>query len=157
FKLVLSVEPALLDAKVPRLIVQPLVENALSHGLEGKPGNRTLRIAAELDGRDISIVIADDGMGIEAEKLASIKENLAKAEQDALDFSVDLAQESPAALKTISERNGGSGIGLLNTHRRLFLIFGKGYGLTIRSAAGAGTAVTLRIPYLPEGREPCSR
>lgn len=157
FRLKLSIEPALLNAKIPRLIVQPLVENALSHGLEGKSGHGTLTIEAKLDGGDLSIVIADDGIGIDAEKLASIKENLAKAEQGALDFSVDLAQESPAALKTISERNGGNGIGLLNTHRRLWLIYGKGYGLAIASAAGAGTTVTLRLPYSPEGGEPCSR
>ena len=152
-----SVDQSLLDARVPRLIVQPLVENALSHGLEGKPGPGTLAIRATRENGDILVSIADNGVGIDAEKLAAIREGLAQTERGAIELSVELTARDPAGLKGIGGRSGGSGtgIGLLNTHRRLRLIYGEGYGLTIISAPGAGTNVTIRIPYASAEGEPC--
>ncbi len=157
FTLEESIDQSLLDARVPRLIVQPLVENALSHGLEGKPGPGTLAIRAMRENGDILVSIADNGMGIDAEKLAAIREGLAQTERGAIDLSVELTARAPAGLKGIGDRSGGSsaGIGLLNTHRRLRLIYGEGYGLAIISAPGAGTNVTIRIPYASAEGEPC--
>lgn len=159
FTLEESVDQALLDARIPRLIIQPIVENALSHGLESKPGPGTLAIRAIRDGADILISIADNGVGIDEDKLAIIRENLAQTERGAVDLSVELLAKAPAGLKVISDQSGGIGggigIGLLNTHRRLRLIYGKGYGLTIVSAPGAGTNVTVRIPYATQENELC--
>jgi two-component system sensor histidine kinase YesM len=152
-----SVDQSLLDARVPRLIIQPLVENALSHGLEDKPGPGTLAIRAARESGDLLISIADNGVGIDGDKLAAIREDLARTERGAVSLSVELTASDPAGLKGIGDKNGGSsaGIGLLNTHRRLRLIYGEGYGLTIISAPGAGTNVTIRIPYASMEDTPC--
>lgn len=157
FTLEESVDQSLLDARVPRLIVQPLVENALSHGLEGKPGPGTLAIRATRESGDILVSIADNGVGIDGDRLAAIREDLARTERGAVELSVELTARDPAGLKGIGDKSGGSGtgIGLLNTHRRLLLIYGEGYGLTIVSAPGAGTNVTIRLPYASAEGEPC--
>ena len=157
FTLEESVDQSLLDARIPRLIIQPLVENALSHGLEGKPGPGTLAIRAAREGGDLLVSIADNGVGIDGDKLAAIREDLARTERGAVELSVGLTARDPAGLKGIGDKNGGSGtgIGLLNTHRRLRLIYGEGCGLTIVSAPGAGTNVTIRIPYAGAEGERC--
>ena len=157
FTLEESVDQSILEARIPRLIVQPLVENALTHGLEGKPGHGTLAIRAMREGGDILVSIADDGEGISAGKLAAIHEDMARTERGAVELSVELTARDPAGLKGIGDKStgAGTGIGLLNTHRRLRLIYGEGYGLTIVSAPGAGTNVTIRIPCAIAEGEPC--
>ena len=157
FKLEESIDPGMLRAQVPRLIIQPLVENALSHGLENKPGEGTLSIGGVFENGDIVITISDNGVGIEEGQLATIRENLTQTERGNIDLSVKATSNEPSGLRTISGPGSGSGIGLLNTHRRLWLIYGKGYGITIASKRGEGTTITVRIPFREMEDSNCSK
>jgi two-component system, LytTR family, sensor kinase len=112
----LEVAPEILPAVVPVLSLQPLVENAVRHGIEGAGDTVTIVILGQDLGTDALVSVRDDGSGM----------------------SDDAAQ---AALAGRS-----NGVGLQNVHRRLESSFGPGYGLGIESAPGEGTEVRLTVP-----------
>lgn len=107
------------DVLVPTLILQPLVENAVLHGVSRKPEGGTVRIDLRQAGRDLRLQVEDDGPGIPAERLAQIR--------------VPATQDDP-------------GVGLRNVDGRLRALYGEDYGLAIESEPGQGTRVTIRIP-----------
>jgi two-component system LytT family sensor kinase len=112
----LEVAPEILPAVVPVLSLQPLVENAVRHGLEGAVGDVTIEIQGRDLGADALVSVRDDGAGMSDE-------------------------QARAALA-----GAGGGIGLKNVHRRLESSFGPGYGLAIESEPGEGTEVRLTAP-----------
>ncbi|MBR1911051.1 MAG: sensor histidine kinase, partial [Treponema sp.] len=131
FLFVEEIDQKLLSYPIPRLVIQPVVENALVHGLEEKGMSGTLYIRGyfktRADGkRDILIEVQDDGSGLDENTLQEIQENLRTV--------------------TRTKRLGSNGIALVNTHARLKLLYGDGYGLSIHSKAGSGTTVTICIP-----------
>jgi len=142
-----SVPESLLCAKIPNLIIQPIVENALSHGLETKTGSGSLAIAAEEKSGILLIMIDDDGIGIPADELERIRKTF-------LDIAVHKGMAEPSQTEP-KEQSAlfapRHGIGLINTHRRLVLIYGPDYGLDISSASGIGTRVAIRIPFCIDG------
>ena len=154
FHLTEDIDPSLFNAQVPRLIVQPIIENALTHGLENKPGPGCLSIHATKQGEDLIIKIDDDGIGIDTGKLEEIRDNFKKTEYKAVDLSSSIYQKDSSGLRFFNE-SSGSGIGLLNTHRRLRLIYGERYGLTVSSLPGSGTTVIIRLPFKDTGGDAC--
>jgi two-component system LytT family sensor kinase len=113
----LEVAPEILPAVVPVLSLQPLVENAVRHGIEvGPGGGRRIEIVGADLGIDAAVTVRDEGVGMTPE-------------------------QARAALNGL-----GGGIGLSNVNRRLRATFGQQYGLTISSEPGEGTEVTLVIP-----------
>ena len=118
---------ALLETPVPTLVLQPLVENAVIHGISKKPEGGTLSVIVEPWGSDLVMQVRDDGVGFDDYDL---KESLASGES---------WQGEPV---------GGS-IGLRNINERLRLLYGDGYRLLLESVPGQGTRVQLRLP-LPE-------
>ncbi|MEU5853198.1 sensor histidine kinase [Saccharopolyspora shandongensis] len=124
FEVSLEIAPEVLPVAVPFLCLQPLVENAIRHGMEGKAGNWHLTIVAEDVGSDAHITIEDDGIGMDPEKL-----------RRTLAGDVD-----PSA-----------GIGLGNIDERLRQVFGDEYGLVVETALGAGTKVRVRVPKYRAG------
>ncbi|MGP3949518.1 histidine kinase [Streptomyces sp. 7N604] len=121
----LRVAPEVLSVVVPFLCLQPLVENAVRHGLERKTGPGHLVITAKDGGSEALITVEDDGAGIDPEQLARTLDNHAG---DAAD-----GPRSP-------------GIGLRNVDVRLRQVYGDAYGLVIETAPGAGTKVHVRVP-----------
>jgi two-component system, LytTR family, sensor kinase len=117
----LEVAPEVLQAVLPVLSLQPLVENAVRHGVERSMGMRRVEIVANDLGRDAEVRVIDDGAGM------------------------DEAQ-ARAALNGL-----GAGIGLSNVHGRLRGAFGDGYGLELESAPGSGTTVVMTIPKFRAG------
>ncbi|HZG57438.1 sensor histidine kinase [Paenibacillus sp.] len=109
---------------VPKLCIQPLAENALSHGVELSPERSHIRIRCAADDGRLRVVVSDDGLGMTPGRLEEVRGWLREA--DSLD-----ADEH---------------IGLRNVHLRLRQLYGEGFGLEIESAAGAGTVVTMTIP-----------
>jgi two-component system sensor histidine kinase LytS len=103
---------------IPSLTIQPLVENAIKHGLQPKENGGSILIRAEEMDEDIVITVADDGIGMDVRVRCPLEE------------------PSPEC------------IGLSNVHERLRGQYGSGYGLLIASTLGSGTSVTLRIPKL---------
>jgi len=115
-------DPGLRTRQVMRLTLQPLVENAIYHGIKERRGHGTLLVEAKVDGGDLLLVVSDDGVGMTEETLAQLAESL---------------------------EEGGSpigGYGIHNVHERIRLTFGKPYGLSFTSAYGEGTVVTVRHP-----------
>lgn len=147
FRLEESVAAGILGARIPRLIVQPVVENALVHGLEEKQGDGVLSISARREGDDVVLVISDTGMGIKSDRLSLVREKLKEAGERPVESSLDGQSGEAVAARNSTSPMRGAGIALINTHRRLCLIYGKPYGLDIDSASGEGTSVTIRFPY----------
>jgi two-component system, sensor histidine kinase YesM len=123
--------------KVPRFILQPLVENALIHGLSRSAG--TIRIETEIkdDERFLNLSVEDDGSGMEADALARLRERLSS------DSFVTEQEMEPAAA-------GISGIGVANVAERMRIMFGDAFSMIINSQPGKGTRIIMQIPIREE-------
>ncbi|MFC4597498.1 sensor histidine kinase [Cohnella hongkongensis] len=117
-----------------KMTLQPLVENALYHGIKNKRGQGLIRIGAFVEQvQDIVLFVEDNGVGIPGHRLEEIRRQL--------DAPRELEHDDEA------EQDGRNiGFGLANVHQRLKLYFGERYGLTLDSAENEGTRVSVRIP-----------
>ena len=122
----LRIAPEVLAVTIPVLSLQPLVENAVRHGLAQKSGGGRVTILAEDHDREAIITVEDDGVGEDPERV-----RLALAGDDSLDS-----------------------VGLNNVDERLRSAYGDDYGLVVETAVGAGTKVTLRVPKFAPGVRP---
>ncbi len=120
----------ILECKVPKMILQPIVENAIFHGIEPRIGEGLLQLKGEISGNMILLSIKDNGMGMEAEKLRLIKESLS-AQQGFTGKNND---------RTVN-------IGMANVNNRIKLNYGNEYGIMIKSEPGIGTEVVIMIPF----------
>jgi len=117
--------------KLPKLTLQPIVENAIYHGLEKRVEGGTITIKVEATASKLLINIVDDGVGIEPEKLNQLNERLS---------SIDMY---------LDEDDGQyRGIALRNVNSRIKLLFGADYGIHVFSTKGIGTDVRLTLPLL---------
>lgn len=123
-------EETVLSYKIPKLILQPIVENAIYHGIERKVQNGHINIKITLTYKRLIIKISDDGVGIAEEKLRFMNEVLSKA-------PIDL-------IKLTDEKRGG--IAIVNVNTRIKLLFGEEYGIVFYSALGIGTDVVVTLP-----------
>ncbi|WP_165971994.1 cache domain-containing sensor histidine kinase [Paenibacillus piri] len=123
FEFTCDMDPKVSRMRVPKLILQPVVENGLVHGLrETKSGGRIdVRISCSEDGSSVEIIVWDNGTGMTKEQVTQLNERLS-AEQD--DHS----------------------IGLLNVRQRIQLKYGPEYGISVRSEEGVFTEVKLTLP-----------
>jgi two-component system, LytTR family, sensor kinase len=122
----LRIAPEVLSVTVPFLCLQPLVENAVRHGLENKAGPGLIEIIAEDHDREAVISVEDDGIGEDPDKVRRA---------------------------LTSEGTEGS-VGLGNVDARMRSTYGDEYGLVIETAPGAGTKVTARFPKYAPGVRP---
>lgn len=120
----------LLEARMPKLILQPLVENAVSHGLEGKIEHGTVRIIVENSDKTLFLRVKDDGVGMSAEQVERL--------------NAQFAGETGG----IGAAQPRGGIALRNVNSRIRLMFGEDYGLRLFSAAGVGTECCVTLPLL---------
>ncbi len=116
----IDVPEELMNCMVPKLILQPLIENALYHGIKNRRGRGTISIAGKQNGTSLLLKIRDNGAGMDPQKLRELQEDLS------------------------SESRGG--LGLKNVSRRIRLYCGEEYGLHFESSPGMGTEVTIRLP-----------
>jgi len=124
-KIEINIDPSIEEINTPKFILQPIIENALVHGLDSKIDGGNIRIFGGYDEKDIILMVEDDGVGMPEEiRRNLLNENLRKS----------------------SKNDKHTHIGILNVHKRLRLYFGPQYGLSIYSELGAGTVVTIRIP-----------
>lgn len=113
--------------EIPKLSLQPLVENSYKHGLKAKPGMGLVQITVEAVDDDLEITVLDNGTGMSPAALTSLQKQLQGT-----------ARPKP--------ENQSGGVGLKNVHDRLKSLYGEGYGLTVSSWPGVGTAVCLKLP-----------
>ncbi|MFW0789286.1 sensor histidine kinase [Gordonia sp. CPCC 205333] len=128
----LHIAPEVLNVVLPFLALQPLVENAVRHGLAGRR-HGTITIVAADAGSDCAISVEDDGVGMDPELLRS--------------GAIDALTPSPNP----NPDSGGAHVGLGNVDHRLRAAFGNDYGLVVETAPGAGTKVGMRVPKFRPG------
>jgi len=125
----IEVPPEFASVQVLRLILQPLVENAIYHGLKPKRGPGTIVISARREEDILYLTVEDDGVGLPPARLQALNR----------------------ALETGTRTDEGPGYGLFNGNERLKLSFGKHYGLRFASPPGGGTLVEIKHPWI-EGK-----
>ncbi len=130
-----EIDPDIEDEIVLKLLLQPLVENALYHGIKPRRGGGLIRVTGRREGKDLCFCVQDNGAGISPERLQEVRASLK-------DNNIQL----------ISDAEGGSGFGLKNVDLRIRLYYAKEEGLTIESDAG-GTKVSFRLPAGMKGTE----
>lgn len=123
----IDIDPKIYPYKILKLTLQPLVENALYHGIKYKRAKGLLNISGELIENEIVLKVSDDGAGIDSDKLAYLREKITRP---------------------CNESEGG--FGLANVSERIRMNFGDEYGMSIDSQVGKGTVVTVRIPALSD-------
>jgi two-component system, LytTR family, sensor kinase len=120
----LQIAPEVLPVTLPFLCLQPLVENAVKHGLEDSVAQSRISISAQDAGAEAMVVIEDNGVGMDPERLRQVLRG---------------------------EGGPSTGIGLSNVDERLRQVYGDEYGLVIETAVGAGMKITARIPKFRAG------
>ena len=110
------------NASIPRMALQPIVENSIKYGFGEDRDCLEIRISTRIQNKVLSVIILDDGVGISTELLEKLKANLDQGQ------------------------NQTDHIGIYNVHKRIRLVYGSGYGVGIDSEMEKGTVVTLRVP-----------
>lgn len=131
FKLELQLDDTMRNLYLLKLILQPLVENSLYHGLNYCTSGDTIAISGHISNGCIYIDVSDNGVGMELSQLETLRSRL---------------REEPSFTE-LGHRSRQS-IGLKNIHSRIELYYGKGYGLSIDSHAGKGTTIHIKVPIL---------
>jgi two-component system sensor histidine kinase YesM len=135
FQIVKRIEDeSILDYHLPRLTIQPIVENAIHHGLETKMGVGTVTIRAYRTQSRLVIIIADDGSGMDEQQLHKL--------QEALRSHIGKEGETPGS------KRKKAGIALINVSQRLKFYFGSEYGLKVYSTQNVGTSVEISLPKI---------
>jgi two-component system LytT family sensor kinase len=114
----LKIAPEVLSVTVPFLVLQPLVENAVRHGLAKKPGGGTVTVIAQDHGNEALISVEDDGVGMDADRLETLRD----------------------------AHRSGAHVGIGNINQRMRSVYGEEYALMVETAPGAGMKVVLRVP-----------
>jgi len=149
----IDVPSALHSTKVPRLMVQPLVENAVRHGLEPKVEGGALSIKARMRKENLILWVLDDGIGMSQERLGAIRASIVAAlslrSYEKEKSSVDAGEGPPIPKPEMGGENRlveGTGIGLVNLATRFGLLYGEKSRFDIVSRSGRGTLVRVVIP-----------
>ena len=122
-RVVTRIAPEVLSVTVPFLSIQPLVENAVRHGLEAKSGAGTITVIAQDAGTECVITIEDDGVGVEPDQIR----------------------------RALSGEIQSDSVGLGNVDERMRTVYGNKYGIVVETAPGLGTKVSMRVPKFSPG------
>lgn len=129
FSIDFNVEEDILKCCTVKLVIQPLLENAIYFGVECMDGEGEIKVSGYRKDNDIYIEVQDNGLGMPPD----VVEQLLKENNHV--------------------RKRGSGVGIINVHNRIQLRFGKAYGLEIESMPDEGTTVRIHLPYIPYSKE----
>lgn len=126
-----TIDPAAKKCCVPKLLIQPIVENAVFYGLEPKTGERNLNIEAYCTGKKLIVKVEDNGVGMSFDKLRTIN--------DAMCSGVSMG-----------DNGRGTQLGIVNVNERLRLLYGEECGLRIFSCPKVGTTIEMVLPIIIE-------
>jgi two-component system sensor histidine kinase YesM len=123
----------LLQLRVLKLIMQPIVENAIYHGIKERRGPGHIYLTARVTGDQLEICIQDDGRGMQPDQVEKVQKKLAQPFTE---------------IETVESESAQGGYGLMNIQARLRLTFGEEYGIMLNSELGNGTKVTIIHPVI---------
>lgn len=125
FSIIFDVDEEIYDYCTVKLILQPILENAISYGVEGMEDSGRISVTGKMEEGGILLAVSDNGIG--------------------------MSEEEVRLVLTDSNRihKRGSGVGLVNVNNRIQILFGKEYGLTVESEPDEGTTVFIRLPAVP--------
>lgn len=123
------IDPQILELRMLKLLLQPLIENALYHGLEKKRGKGSITLKGWLEEERVTLQIIDDGVGMTPQQLEELQRLLSE----------------PPEFVSLGQRSKQS-IGIKNVHSRIVLYYGHEYGLETKSVKDEGTTITISIP-----------
>lgn len=126
-----TIDPAAKKCCVPKLLIQPIVENAVFYGLEPKTGERNLNIEAYCTGKKLIVKVEDNGVGMSFDKLRTIN--------DAMCSGVSMG-----------DNGRGTQLSIVNVNERLRLLYGEEFGLRIFSCPKVGTTIEMVLPIIIE-------
>ena len=124
-RIVKEIAPETLEILVPSMLLQPLIENGIKHGLEPRMGGGTITLSSRLQQDKLVITVEDDGVGMPAETGAPVRRS--------------------------GLLEAGTGVGMRNVRERMQVLCGPGAGFEILSRPGRGTRVILTIPLTSAG------
>ncbi len=126
-----EINPQVLYVKIPRLLIQPLIENAVYHGVENNRGKGIISLVADITNDLITIEVIDNGNGISSEELIKLNNGL--------------SMDNNTYFKSLNSKKDKS-IGIENVNRRIKLFYGEKYGLKIESKVNIYTKVSVTLP-----------
>ena len=124
------IDPGIYEYQIPKLTLQPLVENALYHGIKYKRSRGMIEITGTQEGENLYLTVADDGVGMNEEELKKLEKEISRP-----------CKETE------------SGFGLANVNERIRMYFGAEFGMKIWSEKGSGTRITIEIPAITDNPE----
>ena len=124
------IDPGIYEYQIPKLTLQPLVENALYHGIKYKRSRGMIEITGTQEGENLYLTVADDGVGMNEEELKKLEKEISRP-----------CKETE------------SGFGLANVNERIRMYFGAEFGMKIWSEKGSGTRITIEIPAITDTPE----
>ncbi len=129
-----ELDERLMECRVPKFILQPLVENSVLHGIEEKPGIGVIRIVCRQEADALIVEVADNGIGMDAD---TVKRLL-----------------NPDVFGSFGDKDKHTNVGVISVQKRVRILYGDEYGLSIESAPGDGTTVRIRLPLVAPEEEP---
>lgn len=145
----INVDGSLMSLQTPKVILQPLVENAIYHGIKNKSGTGQVLIHGQRVGETVQLCITDDGVGMSNEKLRSLLDG---SETDDSPVRENGAGRPAGSVGVrIGKRRGR--VGVRNVHERIQLYFGSNYGLSFSRNENLGTTVIILLPALENGEK----
>ena len=124
------IDPEIYEYQIPKLTLQPLVENALYHGIKYKRSRGMIEITGTKEGENLYLTVADDGVGMDEDELKKLEKEISRP-----------CKETE------------SGFGLANVNERIRMYFGAEFGMKIWSEKGSGTRITIEIPAITDNPE----
>ena len=124
------IDPEIYEYQIPKLTLQPLVENALYHGIKYKRSRGMIEITGTKEGENLYLTVADDGVGMDEDELKKLEKEISRP-----------CKETE------------SGFGLANVNERIRMYFGSEYGMKIWSEKGSGPRITIEIPAITDNPE----
>jgi two-component system sensor histidine kinase YesM len=126
---------AVYHCMIPKMTLQPIVENAIFHGIENKIGQGHIDVHIEVSSNHMIVLVADDGIGMEEAALEKLNQKLNTSERNK---------------RWVDTKENSDGIAMENVNNRLKLLYGEEFGISVSSMRNVGTEVEIVLPYLPE-------
>jgi two-component system sensor histidine kinase YesM len=144
FSYEIDVDAKAFNSQIPKMTLQPLVENAIYHGIKNKSSWGKITVTGRIVDSYVELRVIDDGIGMKEDELSKLNDLLNK--EDIFD-SDEKKMAKEAEITDHDSTKGGSHFGLYSVAKRIKLYFGKEYGARIESTENVGTTVIVKVPY----------